>query len=59
MLGQEAALLKDVAIAVIGPVTRSAVEKKGLTATIMPSQATIPAMVEEIIAWGKAVRGKG
>ncbi len=52
MLGEErAAFLKDVTIAVIGPVTKTAVETKGLTATIMPSKATIPAMVEEIIKW--------
>jgi len=52
MLGEErSAFLKDVTIAVIGPVTKSAVEKKGLTAAIMPSKATIPAMVEEIIRW--------
>jgi uroporphyrinogen III methyltransferase/synthase len=57
MLGEErSALLKDVAIAVIGPVTKRAVEKKGLTAAIMPATATIPAMVEEIIRW--AVRNR-
>jgi uroporphyrinogen III methyltransferase/synthase len=52
MLGEERSIfLKDVTIAVIGPVTKNAVEKKGLTAAIMPSKATIPAMVEEIIKW--------
>jgi uroporphyrinogen III methyltransferase/synthase len=44
-------LLKDVAIAVIGPVTAKAVEKAGLKVTIMPKEATIDAMVREIINW--------
>jgi uroporphyrinogen III methyltransferase/synthase len=52
MLGKERSVfLKDVTIAVIGPVTKSAVEKKGLKVAIMPTKATIPAMVEEIIKW--------
>ncbi len=52
MLGKERSVfLKDVTIAVIGPVTKNAVEKKGLKVAIMPSKATIPAMVEEIIRW--------
>jgi uroporphyrinogen III methyltransferase/synthase len=42
-------LLKGVAIAVIGPVTARAVEKAGLSVNIMPEQATIEAMVQEII----------
>ncbi len=44
-------LLKDVAIAVIGPVTAKAVEKAGLKANIMPREATIEAMLTEIINW--------
>ncbi|MDP2276889.1 MAG: uroporphyrinogen-III synthase, partial [Nitrospirota bacterium] len=44
-------LLRDVAIAVIGPVTARAVEKAGLKVQIMPETATIEAMVEEIIKW--------
>jgi uroporphyrinogen III methyltransferase/synthase len=44
-------ILKDVTIAVIGPVTAKAVEKKGLTVSIIPKEATIKAMVEEIILW--------
>ncbi|MBI5740912.1 MAG: uroporphyrinogen-III C-methyltransferase [Nitrospirae bacterium] len=44
-------LLKDVAIAVIGPVTARAVEKAGLKVGIMPREATIEAMVNEIIQW--------
>ena len=44
-------MLKGVAIAVIGPVTAKAVEKAGLRAAIMPREATIEAMVDEIIAW--------
>lgn len=46
-------LLKGVAIAVIGPVTARAVEKAGLSVNIMPEQATIEAMVQEIIEWVK------
>jgi uroporphyrinogen III methyltransferase/synthase len=48
-------LLKDVAIAVIGPVAAKAVEKAGLKVNIMPKQATIEAMVQEIIEWVKKV----
>jgi uroporphyrinogen III methyltransferase/synthase len=44
-------LLRDVAIAVIGPVTARAVEKAGLKVQIMPETATIEAMVEAIIKW--------
>ena len=44
-------LLKRVAIAVIGPVTAKAVENAGLKVDIMPKEATIEAMVEEIIKW--------
>ena len=44
-------LLRDVAIAVIGPVTARAVEKAGLKVEIMPETATIEAMVEAIIKW--------
>lgn len=44
-------LLKGVAIAVIGPVTARAVEKAGLKIDIMPREATIEALVEEIIKW--------
>jgi uroporphyrinogen III methyltransferase / synthase len=44
-------LLKGVAIAVIGPVTARAIEKAGLKVQIMPGEATIEAMVEEIRIW--------
>jgi uroporphyrinogen III methyltransferase/synthase len=46
-------LLKGVAIAVIGPVTARAVEKAGFKVHIMPKQATIDAMVQNIIEWAK------
>jgi uroporphyrinogen III methyltransferase/synthase len=56
IMGKEAdELLKKVAIAVIGPVTAKAVEKAGLHVDIMPGEATIESMVEEIIKW----TGKG
>jgi uroporphyrinogen III methyltransferase/synthase len=52
IIGEDAdELLKDVAIAVIGPVTAKAVEKAGLKVHIMPEQATIEAMVEATIKW--------
>jgi uroporphyrinogen III methyltransferase/synthase len=46
-------LLRGVTIAVIGPVTAKAVEKAGLHVDIMPKEATIEAMVNEIITWAK------
>lgn len=48
-------LLKGVTIAVIGPVTAKAVEKAGLRVDIMPKEATIEAMVEELIKWATKV----
>jgi uroporphyrinogen III methyltransferase / synthase len=44
-------LLRNVAIAVIGPVTAKAVKKAGLKVDIMPEEATVEAMVEEIKRW--------
>lgn len=49
-------LLKDVAIAVMGPVTKQAVEDAGLTVDIMPEQATIEALATEIIKWSQEGR---
>ncbi|HDH53400.1 MAG TPA: uroporphyrinogen-III synthase [Nitrospirae bacterium] len=50
IMGEDAlALLKDVVIAAIGPVTAKAVEKAGLKVHIMPQEATVDAMVKEII----------
>ncbi len=50
MLGDDAReLLRDVKIAVIGPVTAKAIESEGLRVDIMPEEATVEAMVEEII----------
>jgi uroporphyrinogen III methyltransferase / synthase len=42
-------LMKGVSIAVIGPVTAKAVEKAGLKVDIMPEEATVDAMVNEIM----------
>ncbi|MDA8432405.1 MAG: uroporphyrinogen-III C-methyltransferase [Nitrospiraceae bacterium] len=56
IMGDEAdALLRKVAIAVIGPVTEKAVKKAGLGVTIMPQEATVEAMVEAIKKW--AIKG--
>lgn len=50
MMGAEAdELLRGVRIAVIGPVTKKAVEKAGLKVDIMPAEATVEAMVAEIV----------
>lgn len=52
MMGGDAdGLLRTVAIAVIGPVTARAVEKTGHAVAIMPEEATVEAMVEEIRKW--------
>jgi uroporphyrinogen III methyltransferase/synthase len=49
IMGEDAiGLLKDVTIAVIGPVTAKAVEKAGLKVGIMPEEATVDAMVNAI-----------
>jgi uroporphyrinogen III methyltransferase/synthase len=52
IMGEKAdELLKGIAIAVIGPVTAKAVEKAGLKVDVMPKEATIEALVKEIIKW--------
>ncbi|BCB95969.1 uroporphyrinogen III methyltransferase [Dissulfurispira thermophila] len=52
IIGEDAIeILKDVTIAVIGPVTAKAIEKAGLKVSIMPKEATIRAMVDKIIQW--------
>ncbi len=52
IIGEEAIdFLKGGVIAAIGPVTAKAIEKRGLKVTITPKEATIEAMVEEIIRW--------
>jgi uroporphyrinogen III methyltransferase/synthase len=54
IMGDDAeGLLKGVTIAVIGPITAKAVEKAGLSVSIMPATASIDAMVEEIIKWSE------
>jgi uroporphyrinogen III methyltransferase / synthase len=50
-------LLQNTTIAVLGPVTRNAVEEAGLVADIVPERATIAAMVHEIIEWASSVTG--
>jgi uroporphyrinogen III methyltransferase/synthase len=52
IMGEKAdELFQGIAIAVIGPVTAKAVEKAGLKVDIMPKEATIEALVKEIIKW--------
>jgi len=43
--------LKNTAIAVIGGVTKKAIEEKGLSVQIMPEKSTVDDMVKAIIAW--------
>jgi len=43
--------LKSTAIAVIGGVTKKAIEEKGLSVQIMPEKSTVNDMVKAIIAW--------
>ncbi|MEJ2695688.1 MAG: uroporphyrinogen-III C-methyltransferase [Candidatus Sulfobium sp.] len=57
LMGEDAdALLKDVAIAAIGPVTAKAIEKAGLKVRIMPEEATVESMVSEIKKWAAGNR---
>lgn len=59
IMGKDAdELLKGVAVVVIGPVTAKAVENAGLHVDIMPEEATIEAMVEEIIKWVTGGQGR-
>ncbi|MEW6584784.1 MAG: uroporphyrinogen-III C-methyltransferase [Nitrospirota bacterium] len=52
IMGRDAEeLLRGVTIAVIGPITKKAVEKAGLHVQIMPEEATIEAMVNAIRQW--------
>jgi uroporphyrinogen III methyltransferase/synthase len=52
IMGEDADdLLKGVAIAVIGPVTAKAIENAGLRVDIMPDEATVDALAEEIRKW--------
>ncbi len=52
IMGEDAdEMLRNVAIAVIGPVTAKAIEKTGRTVDIMPNEATVGALAEEIKKW--------
>jgi uroporphyrinogen III methyltransferase / synthase len=44
-------MLRNVAIAVIGPVTARAIEKTGRKVDIIPEEATVEALAEEIKKW--------
>jgi uroporphyrinogen III methyltransferase/synthase len=57
IMGDEAdELLKNVAIAVIGPVTAQTIENAGLKIDIIPSEATVEAMVNDIKKWALSHR---
>jgi uroporphyrinogen III methyltransferase / synthase len=52
IMGPEAMdFLRGTSIAAIGPVTAKAIESAGLKVLIMPKEATIKAMVDEIVRW--------
>lgn len=52
IMGDDAAsVLQGVPIAVIGPVTKRAVEKAGFKAAIMPDESTVKAMVDAIAVY--------
>jgi uroporphyrinogen III methyltransferase/synthase len=52
IMGEDAdEMLRNVGIAVIGPVTARAIEKTGRTVDIMPQEATVEALAEEIRKW--------
>ncbi len=48
--------LERIAIAAIGPVTKKTIETNGLKVHILPDEATISAMVDEIITWAERQR---
>lgn len=55
MIGEEAKeFLRDVSIAVIGPVTKKTVESSGLKVSIMPEKATNEDLVKAIVAYSVA-----
>ncbi|MBF0457133.1 MAG: uroporphyrinogen-III C-methyltransferase [Nitrospirae bacterium] len=55
-LGSETTeLLRDITIAAIGPVTKKAIAKAGLTVGIMPERATIDGLVQAIISEAAAL----
>jgi uroporphyrinogen III methyltransferase/synthase len=49
--------LRDVTIAALGPVTKRAIEEKGLTVGIIPRKSTVEAMVQDIIRWAEKEGG--
>jgi len=50
MLGEEReALLKNVKVATIGPITAKTAEKAGLQVDVQPAAYTIPALVDSIL----------
>jgi uroporphyrinogen III methyltransferase / synthase len=51
MGGEASNFLQGITIAAIGPVTAKAIESAGLRVSIIPKEATIKAMVEEIVRW--------
>ncbi|MCP9470639.1 MAG: uroporphyrinogen-III C-methyltransferase [Nitrospira sp.] len=48
---QAIALLRSVVVAVIGPITARTLEEFGMTASIMPDENTIPALVDAIVRY--------
>lgn len=60
LIGDELSeLMKDVEIAVIGPITERAVEKIGLNVDIIAKEYTIPGLVEAILEVSRVKEGSG
>ncbi len=58
IVGEDLGFLRNVAVAAIGRSTREVIEKAGIAVTIVPSEATASAMLEEIVRWSLQRRVK-
>jgi uroporphyrinogen III methyltransferase / synthase len=56
--GEAGSLLRDVAVACIGPITAATAAELGLATRIMPAEYTIPALARAIIEYYSKKRGK-
>lgn len=46
-------LLRETAVAVLGPITARAVESLGIKVTVLPNQNSVPALIAAVEAWGE------
>ena len=56
---QAADLLARVDVACIGPVTADVAQRLGVTTTIMPSESTVPSLVDAIVAHTQRTAAQG